>query len=310
MVWNEYSIVEDRVGMASEQGIYLISPSGAVQDPAALTLARQRLATQGFATALDAAALAVHQRFAGTDAERAASIERALVQAYPTVMVTRGGYGLTRLLPAIDWRAVAASGKTFIGFSDFTAFQLALLAQTGASSLTGPAAIADFGGAHIEAQTHDWFVQMLTGKMRKLSFASRASDPVDVRGVLWGGNLAVLVAILGTPYFPQVPGGILFLEDVGEHPYRIERMLVQLWQAGVLSSQNAIVLGHFTQYRLSPADRGYDLDAVVHWLRTTVKIPVVTGLPYGHVALKATLPVGRRVGLVCADGMATLHFDA
>jgi len=296
--------------MASRHGIYLISPSGAVQDPAALALARQSLARLGFATTLDAAALAVHQRFAGSDAERLASIERAVAQPYPLVMMTRGGYGLTRLLPAIDWRAVAASGKTFMGFSDFTAFSLALLAQTGAPSLTGPAAIADFGAAHVEPQTQDWFSQMLSGALASLSFACPAADTVQARGVLWGGNLAVLVALLGTPYFPQVPGGILFLEDVGEHPYRIERMLVQLWQAGVLASQEAIVLGHFNQYRLSPADRGYDLDAVVHWLRATVNVPVVTGLPYGHVARKATLPVGRCVGLACAHGRAVLRFDA
>jgi len=290
-------------------GIYLISPSGAVPQPEALTLARKRLAASGFATAVDRCALAVNQRFAGSDAQRLAAIGRALRQKYQTVMVTRGGYGLGRLLPYIDWRAVADSGKVFVGFSDFTAFNLALLARTGAQSLSGPAALADFGGARVDAVTQDLFVKMLRGELDALRFASPDADAVDVRGVLWGGNLALIASLLGTPYFPRVRGGILFLEDVGEHPYRIERMLIQLWQAGVLERQKAIVLGQFTQYRISLQDNGYDVDAVVRWLRATIKVPIVTGLPYGHVSRKATLPIGRRVGLATENGMAYLVFD-
>jgi muramoyltetrapeptide carboxypeptidase len=112
---------------------------------------------------------------------------------------------------------------------------------------------------------------------------------------LWGGNLAVLVSLLGTPYFPsaaQTAGGILFLEDVGEHPYRIERMLTQLLHAGVLGRQQAILLGHFTDYKLTPHDKGYKFQTVVNWLRSQLKGPVLTGLPFGHVPTKVLLPVG------------------
>src|SRR5690554_4675879 len=109
-------------------GIYLISPSCSVLDPAALDLARHRLGELGFKTAVDRTALAVHERFAGTDKQRLAAIARSLKQKHPVVMATRGGYGLNRLLPHIDWKAVAESGKTFVGQSDFTAFNLALLA--------------------------------------------------------------------------------------------------------------------------------------------------------------------------------------
>jgi len=294
---------------SARAGIYLISPSGAVQDPQALALARERLATLGFATTADRCALATDARFAGTDAQRLGAIRRAIKQKHSIVMITRGGYGLGRLLPRIDWNAVADSGKTFVGLSDFTAFNLALLARTGAQSLTGPSAIADFGSKRLETLTRDWFMQMLGGELGILGFESPTSDAVDARGVLWGGNLAMVTSLLGTPYFPKVRGGILFLEDVGEHPYRVERMLVQLWQAGVLETQKAIVLGEFTQYRLTPKDNGYDLNAVVRWLRTTVKVPVVTGLPYGHTAIKATLPVGRRVGIATEGAMAYLVFD-
>jgi len=288
-----------------QRGIYLISPSGAVQDPAALTLAQQRLAALGFPATLDACALQVHQRFAGTDEQRLGGIARALTQAHPIVMITRGGYGLSRLLPRIDWRAVADSGKAFVGFSDFTAFNLALLARTGAPSFTGPAALADFGSAHLQHETRDGFTTMMRGVREDLTFPAADADALDTQGVLWGGNLAMVASLLGTPYLPKVDGGILFLEDVNEAPYRIERMLTQLWQAGILERQNAIVLGQFTQ----TGHDSYDMDAVVRWLRATIKTPVVTGLPYGHVSIKATLPVGVRADIAAQGGMVTVRVD-
>jgi len=290
----------------SPKGIYLISPSGAVADPAAVTLARERLAGLGFKTALDRTALAVHERFAGTDEQRLAAISRSLKQKHPIVMATRGGYGLSRLLHRIDWHAVAASEKLFIGQSDFTAFNLALLARTGAESLAGPTAVFDFGSAKMDDLTAALFTEVVRGELEILSFESPDSDPVDARGVLWGGNLALVTSLVGTPFLPRIRGGILFLEDVNEHPFRIERMLTQLLHAGVLAKQKAIVLGRFTEYRLGANDKGYDLASVVTWLRQNVKVPVVTGLPYGHVKVKATLPVGRRVGIATEDGMAYL----
>jgi muramoyltetrapeptide carboxypeptidase len=115
---------------------------------------------------------------------------------------------------------------------------------------------------------------------------------------LWGGNLSVLCSLVGTPYFPEVQGGVLFLEDVAEHPYRIERMLTQLLNAGVLSQQKAIVLGAFTDYKLTSHDKGYKLNSVVSWLRAQLKTPVLTGLPFGHVPTKLCLPVGQEVSLL------------
>lgn len=296
-------------GHAAPDGIYLISPSGAVADPRTLERAVERLAGLGFKTAVDRTALAVHERFAGTDKQRLAAIVRALKQKRPIVMATRGGYGLSRLLPFIDWRAVADSGKIFIGQSDFTAFNLALLAQTGACSYAGPTAVFDFGAAKMDDLTADLFAESMRGELEILSFESADSDPVDARGVLWGGNLAMVASLVGTPYMPKVRGGILFLEDVAEHPFRIERMLTQLWHAGILARQKAIVLGRFTDYRLGKNDKGYDLPSVVAWLRAHVKVPVVTGLPYGHVRVKATLPVGRKVGVATEKGMAHLVLE-
>jgi muramoyltetrapeptide carboxypeptidase len=124
--------------------------------------------------------------------------------------------------------------------------------------------------------------------------------------VLWGGNLAVLVSLLGTPYFPEVKHGVLFLEDVGEHPYRIERMLTQLLHASVLAQQKAIVLGQFSSYKLTPHDKGFKLASVVDWLRANVKVPVLTDLPFGHVPTKLCLPVGQMIDLLVEDRDALL----
>ncbi|MBQ0216171.1 LD-carboxypeptidase [Alcaligenes faecalis] len=300
---------ECHCGQQDSSGIYLFSPSGQILEPKRLELASQRLNQLGFAVDIDPDALAVHERFAGTDAQRLAAVQRALQQPQPIVMATRGGYGLSRILGQIDWRAVADSGKRFVGMSDFTAFNLALLAQTGAISYTGPTAIADFGGDETDELTTELFGELMRGELELFSFESEDSDAVDGHGVLWGGNLALVCSLLGTPYFPNIDGGILFLEDVGEAPYRVERMLTQLWHAGVLNRQMAVVLGRFTAYKTGASDNGFNMDSVVRWLRETVKVPVVTGLPYGHVDVKVSLPVGEEVGLATEDGMAYLVLD-
>jgi muramoyltetrapeptide carboxypeptidase len=124
--------------------------------------------------------------------------------------------------------------------------------------------------------------------------------------MLWGGNLSILVSLLGTPYFPKIKGGVLFLEDISEHPYRIERMLSQLLHAGVFAEQKAVVLGQFTQYKLTPHDKGFKLQSVIDWLRGQIKIPVLTDLPFGHVQTKVCLPVGKNISLVVEDREALI----
>jgi muramoyltetrapeptide carboxypeptidase len=122
-------------------------------------------------------------------------------------------------------------------------------------------------------------------------------DGLHAKGVLWGGNLAMLCSLLGTPHFPRVRGGILFVEEVNEHPYRVERCLLQLHQAGVLGQQKAVLLGAVSDYRASPLDRGYTLKSAVAHLRSVSRTPLVTGLPFGHVRTKVSFPLGRRVEL-------------
>ena len=126
------------------------------------------------------------------------------------------------------------------------------------------------------------------------AFSTRIVDFTgDYERPLWGGNLTVLTSLLGTPYFPQIKGGVLFLEDVGEHPYRIERMLQTLYLAGILSKQRAIVFGNFRMGTIRDAyDSSYDFSGVLNTIQRVAKVPVLTGFPFGHIANKATFPLG------------------
>jgi len=157
---------------------------------------------------------------------------------------------------------------------------------------------ADEAGG-VDEVTRDCFVEAMSGELEAVGFRTEAGfDGLSVRGPLWGGNLTLLSSMIGTPHGPAIKGGVLFVEDVNEHPYRVERNLLHLHQAGVLAQQKAIVLGAFSAWKPTPLDRGYSMKTVVAHLRSLLKVPVLTGLPFGHVQPKVTLPVGRRVQLV------------
>ena len=339
--------------------IYIYSPSGAVRDKPAFKRGVARLITLGHEVEIDASALATHMRFAGDDETRLAAIHRAAASGADMALISRGGYGITRILAGVKYRAVAKAidkGMLFVGISDFTALSQAVLAKTGATTWAGPALCEGFGvddraddsdghgrsavkaggesagqGAGKGAMSgpddimEACFNDLLTGQgegtgwrqlpstvsnkskskpsvsniIANYSIPTWEKDEFSIKNaILWGGNLAVLTSLVGTPYLPQVKGGILFLEDVAEHPYRVERMLTQLLHTGILAQQKAIVLGQFTEYKLGPHDKGFKLATVVNWLRSQLKIPVLTNLPYGHVATKVLLPVGAKVDLL------------
>jgi muramoyltetrapeptide carboxypeptidase len=287
----------------------LFTPAGVLAHATPLKRAVSRLKSLGFDVHVDESALAKHQRFGGDDDTRLAALHRIARQAPSIAMATRGGYGLTRLLDRIDWKLLAHSvehGTRWVGYSDVTALHLGLLAHQKAPSWAGPLAIDDFGRDEVDDITEPCFVEAMNGELEAVGFRTEAGfDGLEAKGLLWGGNLCVLNSLLGTPHFPKVKGGVLFLEDVNEHPYRIERSLLQLHQAGVLDAQKAIVLGAFTDFRKSPLDRGYSLKTMVEHLRSVTATPILTGLPFGHVPTKLTLPVGLKVTLL-VDGRDVL----
>ncbi len=297
--------------------IYIYSPSSAVRDKAAFRRGVARLKQLGHEVELDETVLKSHMRFAGDDETRLAAIGRAAASGADVALISRGGYGLTRILGSLPFKPITQAierGTQFVGLSDFTALQMALLARTGGITWAGPALGEDFGAEVPDDIMEACFDDLLIGHGEGAGWTLPAADAVKdavlrVRGAtLWGGNLNVICSLVGTPYLPKVKGGILFLEDTNEHPYRIERQLTQLVNAGIVGQQKAVLLGSFNRFKLVPGyDRGFNLKKVVEWLRTQIKTPVFTGLPFGHVQTKVLLPVGQKVDLL-VEGRDALIF--
>lgn len=309
----------------SHQTLSIFSPAGVVADRAAVRRAVSRLKTHGFEVSVDPAALARHQRFAGADALRLEALSRQAALAPSVALASRGGYGLMRMLDTIDWPGIARSveaGTRWVGYSDCTVLQLAALAHGAAGPAQGardrggfwhgPMACEDFGRdpkvGPLDEVTESCFLEAMDGDLEAVGFRTEAGyEGFETRGRLWGGNLSLVASLLGTPHLPRMRGGILFLEDVNEHPYRVERLLLQLQQAGILEAQKAVLLGHFSDWRKSPLDRGYSLKTAVAHLRSVCQTPILTGLPFGHVPTKVCLPQGWRTQLV-VDGREVFLF--
>lgn len=277
--------------------IRLIAPSGHAHDPAAMARGVARLREAGCAVeGLDVLARTV-QRFAGSDAERAADVNAlATLATLPDiVLASRGGYGAVRLLPHLRYDALAERLRDqptlLVGHSDFTALQMALYVNSGLATFSGPL-LADLGAEPRSESSWRQFWSTLTSPAMELTWSSNMPASLDLHGTLWGGNLAVLCSLLGTPYFPAIDDGILFVEDVCESPYRIERMLYQLQLAGVLGRQRALLLGSFSQCAPGSRDNGYDLADAFAQIRAISGIPVLDGLPHGHAGEQLTLPFG------------------
>ncbi|KGI78575.1 muramoyltetrapeptide carboxypeptidase [Oleiagrimonas soli] len=302
--------------MTSSLTIQLVAPSG-FADPQAVQRGVDRLQRAGHRVLGAEAGLRRYLRFAGSDAVRAEEINRLGDPDVPlpdVVMAVRGGYGAHRILPLLDYEALrarlAGSLCVLVGHSDFTAINLALNARADVVSFAGPMLAYDFGGQSTSGFTIEHFWNTVRAPSRRVTWETRAETGIDVHGMLWGGNLAVVCSLLGTPYLPEVDNGILFIEDVFEPVYRIERLLYQLKLSGVLDRQRAILLGDFSGYRGDEYDPAYDLRAVVSQLRSITDVPVIGGLPFGHCRDKLTLPVGSRSRLrVHEGGRAELAFS-
>lgn len=289
--------------------IAIIAPSGYAIDQAAYLRALQHLRNVGHQIHDFTAADARYQRFAAADAERLAQLHNAAKHPdVELVIALRGGYGLSRLLPEIDFDLLANSGKRFIGHSDFTAIHMGLLTKH-AVSFAGPMICDDFSRADLSEFTHSHFWQALSSSSFEVTAKASGNPVIECEGKLWGGNLALLTHLIGTRWMPKVEQGILFVEDINEHPYRIERMTLQLLHAGVLHNQRAIILGDFSAYKLTDYDNGYDFAAMLAYLRKQIPVPILTGLPFGHVRDKLTLPVGAHCRLSSNSEEFSLHFS-
>jgi muramoyltetrapeptide carboxypeptidase len=289
-------------------GVFALSGS---VEAARLEEAVARLETAGHRVVVAAESLARWRYFAGTDEERLAGFHRLLDDPAIDVMLpARGGYGISRVLAAIDWARVGASGKVFCGFSDFTAFNCAALALGGLATLHGPMLGIDFGDGEPDAFMQQHFAATLWGKEDSESVAcDHGYAPGAIAGTLWGGNLSVLAHLVGTPYLPEIDAGLLYLEEIAEEPYAVERLFYQLHHAGILARSRAVLLGDFGDCEpRNPARYPYAMAEVIETLQAIAPCPVLPGLPFGHVARKLTLPFGTEALLALQPGSYTLSW--
>ena len=295
---------------AGDNTLRIFACSGFAEDPIRVETGITRLSAAGFQVENRQAGYRRFQRFAGSDAERIADFQdiAAGKAAAPKVLMgLRGGYGAVRLLPHIDWGRLGAKMQErqtlLFGFSDVTAIQMALLAQTGHPSFAGPMLYSEFGKAQPSTYTMDSFIRATTAPQYDITVSAFQSSRVrPAEGMVWGGNLSVLASLAGSAYMPKVKGGILFIEDVAEQPYRIERMLHTLYLAGILQQQQALVLGDFRMGNIRDSyDAGYNLTSVAQSVSRAAGIPVLMNFPFGHITNKATFPLGARGRLSEAD---------
>ena len=307
----------------------LFASSNGAGDRERNELSLKRLNCAGFAIDNPDIVHREYLRFAGTDAQRASDLQNiatGAIAAPKLLLGVRGGYGAMRLLPLIDWTSLGQimqeQGSIMAGFSDVTAVQCALLAKGSMSSLAAPMLYSEFGKTNPDQISCQHFVEALTNPKLQIEVAvdhaAQAKSPIitqpksltnNVTGIIWGGNLSVVSALAGSDYLPQPKGGIVFLEDTGEQPYRVERMLYSLYLAGAFKHQQAIVLGAFSGTGEDSYDDRYDMSQVIAQLQRITQLPVLTGLPFGHVARKHSFPLGAECTLAPTSQGYRISFD-
>ena len=274
-------------------------------------LALQRLACAGFKVDNPAITKRQYLRFAGTDSQRASDLQNiatGAITAPKLLLGVRGGYGAVRLLPMVDWatlgRIMKERGSILAGFSDVTAIQCALLAKGDMSSLAAPMLYSEFGKNKPDQVSCRQFVEALTNPNLAINIQDASltnpnlpsiltnSEPKTLTGTIWGGNLSVVSALAGSDYLPRIDGGMVFLEDVGEQAYRIERMLYDLYLAGVFKNQQAIVFGALSGSGEDSYDKRYDVATVIRQLHKLTGLPIYNGMRFGHIGQKHSFPLG------------------
>lgn len=291
--------------------VHLIAPSGYCINQEAAQRGVARLLDDGHQVQNQTIIPRRQQRFAGTETQRLNDINALtrLEGANQIVLAVRGGYGASRLLEQIDWQGLAERQQQdpllICGHSDFTVIQLGLLALHNVITFSGPMLAGNFGAPELNAFTLEHFRRALQNSTYSVEW--QGDGPASERtGQLWGGNLAMVVSLIGTPWLPAIENGILVLEDINEHPFRVERMLLQLHHAGILDRQQAIVLGSFSGATANDYDAGYDLATMIDYLRSRVSVPIISGLDFGHEQKTVTLPLGAQASLVHAAGKTCL----
>lgn len=249
---------------------------------------------------------------AASDDERAAALHEAIADPeISAIFCVRGGYGSVRLLQALDWDLARNNPTLLVGYSDVTALQLALYHRAHWTSVSGPV-VTEW--AKMDRPMQRSFDRLATGDHTDLldgfDPTLKTLAPGTASGPLLGGNLAVLSRLIGTPFAPDLEGAILVLEEVNEVPYRVDRMLAHLEHAGVLDAVAAVVLGHFSTGELDPDKPTLPLKTVFEDYLADRPYPVVTGLPYGHLIPRISLPIGIPIRIEADQRSVSVHTES
>jgi muramoyltetrapeptide carboxypeptidase len=293
--------------------VALVAPAGPLLERDDLTRAESLCRALGYEPVLGRNTAERHGYFAGTDDQRLADFNDALRDPdVAAVWCIRGGYGTTRILDRVDFEALVRRPKPVVGYSDITAILNAVTRRTGIVTFHAPMARASmppFSRAHFERVLA---TAAPAGRLGRLPEPPDVLLPRDNRiatlrggvaeGPLAGGNLTLLQCLIGTAHFPELDGAILFLEDVGEDLYRVDRMLAHLRMTGALDKLAGIAVGRFTDLKRAMADGALGFDEVLATYCLPLGIPVAYGFPIGHIDDQWTLPLGVRARLDADNG--------
>jgi muramoyltetrapeptide carboxypeptidase len=297
--------------------VALLTPSGPLLERDHCTRGIELCRALGFAPVLAPNTGKAHGYLGGTDDERLGDLNAALADpGIDAVWCLRGGNGMNRIVDRVDFGGFAAHPKPVIGYSDITVLLLALTAETGVVTFHGPMArfaMPEFSRRHFDLVLGNVTAPGPLGRVPVrpdvlVPELGRIATIVAGRGAgrLVGGNLTLLQALIGTRYFPDLDGAILFLEDIGEDLYRIDRMLGHLRLAGALASLAGVAIGHFSRMRHATFEGGLGLDEVLRTYFEPDRIPVAHGFPIGHVPEQWTLPIGVMAEFDATNGELTL----
>jgi muramoyltetrapeptide carboxypeptidase len=295
----------------------LVEPAGFTDDQFDLDVVKETIVAMGLKPRPARHLLDRHGYLAGKDEDRAADLNAMFAdREVKAVFAVRGGWGCARILPYLDFTTIRANPKLLIGFSDITALHMAFAARAGFTTIHGPNAASSwprFTWDAFRAIAFDGGTPLLTNPQAKedrlvpLGGRTRTFGGGRASGRLLGGNLTVLTALMGTGWLPDFTGAILFLEDVDEAPYRIDRMLTQLSLAGVLRKLAGVVFGQCTSCGATgPSYGGFTLSQVLEQHLRPLGIPAFQGAAIGHVANQFSLPLGVRAEIDADAGSIRL----
>jgi len=293
--------------------IGLISPASSPDDLSLIESGVRYIEALGYLTILGKNAGNIKGYLAGTDEERVDDIHQMFTdKKVKAIFCLRGGYGAFRLLKKIDYKLIQSNPKIFVGFSEITALQMAFLKKSGLITFAGPMVVPNFS-KDISNYTKENFWRMITstkqpGKVNLPEIENLSSmDSGIVSGRVIGGNLAVFVSLLGTKYLPDLKDKILFLEEINEPPYKVDRMLNQLKLNKVFEKVKGIVLGSFTDcVEIDKNKKTLTLEEVCGDYFNDLRIPVIHSFPHGHIKDMVTIPIGSKIKLNATKGFVEL----